>query len=485
MSQIWFRFRDARNKSYYWNSQTEHTQWRFPPDALVYDAVTKRRLKLPGGLSPRSPSPRQSPTPSEAAPSSPRQAIAPSAPQEESEPSISEDVPLCGPEIPDYSYQLVESYANMTFKPDDFIKKNINKPKTGFSFSEKAIDQPLLMNVKKSDAKAVLKNYKLIMKLTGCNKVKESGEIINLVKKLKESKDLIDEVFVEVWKQTIEAPTAAMSLGLQLLTTLVSLFLPSQFLRVPLLHHIATIAKNSEAARFILIRFDAAVRAGKPPLSFTSDKDINLIPNHPNSSQFYFGVSPYEIFWHQRRTRPRCPVPYSLYKIIDQIDKSGGRSLQNIFRNQGNTARISELAKKANRGDEFLDGENINDIAGLLKQWFNEIPGHLVDSSYAAEWKSLNTEEAMIQFADKLAIPYRSSLKYLVGYLRDLAQCSATTQMDMDKLSSAFCSFLTFDDNSNPIIFQQSQKLFLMTLIKSWDVSEVYPVQPGQVRMVH
>ncbi|OHS97106.1 hypothetical protein TRFO_09677 [Tritrichomonas foetus] len=394
-----------------------------------------------------------------------------------------------GPEVPDYSKDLVAKYSALNVNFAEFEKKNMTKQKKdSFEYSDKAIDTAFLLNVKKPEARLAAKNYKLVMKLTGISSsaVKGTkGELIDLIKFVQENPSLVDEIYVELWKQTIKAPAASLTLGLNALATMATMFCPSELIRPYLLNHVAKVAQNNEYARFVLIRLDTICAANGPTIVYREDKDIIAIQGHNTTAYLNFNVSPFEIFWHQRRTRPWCPIPVCMYMMIDAINQNGGRQRNGIFRTTGNKSRIDELARKSNAGEEYLKGENLDDISALLKKWLRDIPGKIIPLPLAEEWTKAVNSNSSIAFAESLDNPSKCILKYLVGFIRDLATCSSQTDMDAQALANAFGPHLTFEDDPDPISFQNRQRSFLLQLIEGWDIGNIYPVQSSQLRRRH
>lgn len=494
MSDVWFRYRDDSDaKSYYYNSSTHETTWKFPIGrGTVWDAASKRKLKLPTQTKLKPP-PAPKPPASDNSDEEEYDEHSNSAEGSEAGSQASEassDGPS-GPVVTDYSQELVDKYGKMAFDFSKFESQHMNKlKKDKFSNSDKAIDSPLLSSTKKSEAKMAIRNYKLILKQCGYTPkgLKGNETLIDLIQSIDEDDSLVDEAYVGVWKQTINCKKDQLVLLLDLFLILATSFIPSDFLCAPILKHLASLSQD-RYARFVLIRLNDTINREGPLIKCKTDDDIKTILDQYKKGICIFGVSQYEAFFNQYIKRPTAPIPYIEYELLENVRQQGGRDYQSIFRSAGNKKVLDSLVQKANKGQNVLEGQSVEEVAAIFKRWLDFMPGKLITKSYAKSFQQatndLSDPDLAIEFANELPQSVQVVLKYLIGYLRDFSENASVNQMHLDDFATLFGRIVLFEDEDlfpDPIKFQQAQKYFMKSLLEKWDIGNIYPVSESSMK---
>ncbi|OHS96939.1 Rho-GTPase-activating protein [Tritrichomonas foetus] len=453
MSTNWFRYHDERkNRYFYYNTETQETVWKFPTEnAKVWDAVTRKKVRPPAD------------------------AKQPVSPKKSNKGTKNQ--------TPEVFRELIDQLADLEYDSEQFttmyLRKGKNKKADALVYNDIPISDSLVSTLKKPDAKLAVKNYKLILKLTGVNQ-KQKGEVYDLVKEVKENPALSDEVFVELWKQTTNAPPESLQQSLELFLVMATVFVPGPPFRKPLIKHMAQLAKDNLYARFVLIRLMSISAAGEVTLKNEDETSINVIPKDESISNYNFGVSLWEIFHHQQRSCPDMPIPLCMYKMLRKIQELDGFNTTGIFRLPGNMGRLDTLIYKANHEEEYLEGEDLMTIASLFKRWIRDIPGKLIPESAVPRLMEVTTTEEAIEFVQVLDYPSKMVLMYLIGFLRECAASKDKNQMGEKNLAMVFGPNVVYENGAvNPMELQARIQFCLQSLIEKWDVSFIYPLNEG------
>lgn len=491
MTDVWFRYRDDDRKSYYYNNSTHETTWSFPVGrGSVWDAVSKRKLKLPTRTKLRPPPPPKPPASESSDDDEYSSNQSEKEQSEQSEGSEHSEGPV-GPVVADYAQELVDKWGRVSFEFSKFESEHMNKlKKDKFSNSDKPIEAPLLNSVKKGDSKTALKNYKIILKQAGvtvAKGLKGNETMLDLIQTFGESHDLVDEAYAGLWKQTTNCKKDHLTLLLDMFLVLSTSFVPSRFMFTPLLKHLATLSGSDKYARFVLIRLYDTISRGQPLQKCSSDDDIKVILNHYKKGNCNFGVSQYELFFNQYQSRPTAPIPYIEYSLLEYVRNQGGRDKQNIFRSAGSKKTIDSLVQKGNSEKDLLEGQSLDDVASLFKRWLELMPGRLIQIKYQKEFQAatsdIGDQDPAIEFVNTLPDSVQAILKYLVGFLRDFAENSSVTQMSLDDFATVFGRIVVYEDqDADPMKFTQQVKYFMKSILDKWDIGDSYPIPEAMMK---
>ncbi|MBN3326222.1 RHGBA protein, partial [Atractosteus spatula] len=136
--------------------------------------------------------------------------------------------------------------------------------------------------------------------------------------------------------------------------------------------------------------------------------------------------------------------------LLRNVDTEG------LFRKSGSVVRLKELKAKLDMGEDCIPSALPCDIAGLLKQFFRElpepaIPTELHDALLKAQ--QLLTEEERTTATHLLScmLPdgVSQTLRYFFNFLKNVSQRSAENKMDSSNLSVIFAPNLLHSSNVN------------------------------------
>uniref|UniRef100_W5N4J0 Rho GTPase activating protein 11A n=1 Tax=Lepisosteus oculatus TaxID=7918 RepID=W5N4J0_LEPOC len=169
---------------------------------------------------------------------------------------------------------------------------------------------------------------------------------------------------------------------------------------------------------------------------------------------------PAKIFGVPLESLPQCSVaeygtvPRFLVdaceNLLQNVDTEG------LFRKSGSVVRLKELKAKLDMGEDCIPSALPCDIAGLLKQFFRElpepaIPTELHDALLKAQ--QLLTEEERTTATHLLScmLPdgVSQTLRYFFNFLKNVSQRSAKNKMDSSNLSVIFAPNLLHSSNVN------------------------------------
>jgi len=381
------------------------------------------------------------------------------------------------------------------FKIKEFAQSHFKKRRRGHifrrtsvsidsmvTFETEAISSPLLSSLPSQCEKAATKCFKFILDYMGVTGSKPSTlAAINIVRSVTLMPELRDEIYFQLIKQTQNVPNKEWAVrGWELFLIMASLF-PStrnseKWIKSHIAHNMQVPDREiSNIARFTYIRFSSRCAKGVPLEA--DDRYILEIPSHPKTASALFGVSLYEIMWGQRRTFPKCPIPYFLVQMTRTLISKGATKHEGIFRLPGNMRRVDEMVIAANNGDDVLGDAPLDDIASLMKRWFRDFADPIVPYSLIDNLMDASASNRFVEFAAGLPSINSLTLAYLIGFLQEMSKYESETRMGVSNLAMVFGPNVvqTQDDRVSKAIIDVG-KSFLTELINKWDVSLLYPL---------
>ena len=353
------------------------------------------------------------------------------------------------------------------------------------SFSAHHTNETCLKNVPKKQQKDAILLQKGILLLIGVRESKQfKGDIGDLLVLGSKDQSLIDEGYAILAKASNGSKDDALINTLKIVALWAKYFKPSQEITPYLLSHFAKLARgdnlSSEARRhaeFAYIRVSGATRSHKTLKvnKSTANEELNDIDN----SHLCFGYSLEEIMWHQRAQHPKLYIPYVLHQMASRFINMGCLQTEGIFRLPGNKAHYEPCPEKANKGEDFLQGLDVKDIATLIKNWFQKIDGFIISEEFAHEhiYKTYDDPNEIVNIANLLPPLNKCILMYLVGFLRYLATAQSITQMGENNLSMTFAMSISYiPDNQEAVSTSTYVNYFIKVLIEKWDVNSIYPL---------
>jgi hypothetical protein len=359
------------------------------------------------------------------------------------------------------------------------------------SFQTDPLKAPLLLTHSKGSAKLAIDCFKLILTYTGADPKAKAGQsmtVNRLVSHLVATEELRDEIFFQLVKQTRGNPTRICLLKTWELFLMCATLIPAtRNSEQSIKGHLYQTLKDSDPviadiAQFTYIRLNTRCIIGKPATDIGIPV-IQQIPKDVSDGHQVFGASIYEQLWHQRKTHPRAPIPISIHRMAEAIIEKGGERWEGIFRLPGSSDKIARMQKTINGGGDPIPLADMNDLASLFKSWFAKLPEPIVNADFLPLLRTAWETKNYPGFTEELPGAYVGVLKYLVGFLRRIAAAEEGTKMTPRNLAICFAPNLVDSRGiSDPKQMQEYSEMsqeFLVSLITSWDTSDLSPPQDG------
>jgi len=374
----------------------------------------------------------------------------------------------------------------------DFAKANFNvKTKTidaAISFSDQVLDDSLLNYTESRHKKRAIIANQIILNYIGVVFCKNSeSQMIELAKLLNECPDIADDVYFQLIRLTRRNPSPTWTIKSWELLLMVSTLFPStkksdmwikSFLAIESYNPDPRIA---QIAQFISIRFDARSSIGKPG-SLPKDVDILSIPKAYMESKSMFAVSIYEVMWSQKHLYPKCPFPFVVHLMASRMIDCKCYNMEGLFRLPGNMKIVEEAARRLNISFDVIQSLQGHDIGSLFKMWFRELPNQVIPQSYVPAFvSSCESGKPEQEILSKLPPTHYFTLKYLIGFLQEMAKYMPITKMGSQNLAMVFGPNI-INLPTDPALMKKTTSIaveFLKKCIDTLDTSDIYPL-PAQ-----
>uniref|UniRef100_A0A9J8DA96 Rho GTPase activating protein 11A n=1 Tax=Cyprinus carpio carpio TaxID=630221 RepID=A0A9J8DA96_CYPCA len=134
-----------------------------------------------------------------------------------------------------------------------------------------------------------------------------------------------------------------------------------------------------------------------------------------------------------------CFIADVCTRLLEHLDTEG------LFRKSGSVVRVKSLRAKLDQGEDCLSTALPLDVAGLLKQFFRELPEPVLTSDLHSAFlkaQELPTDEERTSATVLLScvLPDRNlnTLRYFFSFLKSVSQRCAENKMDSSNLSVIF-----------------------------------------------
>ncbi|NXR06956.1 RHGBB protein, partial [Semnornis frantzii] len=126
---------------------------------------------------------------------------------------------------------------------------------------------------------------------------------------------------------------------------------------------------------------------------------------------------------------------------------------EGLFRKSGSLVRLKALKSKLDQGENCLSAALPCDVAGLLKQFFRELPEpilppHLQEGLLKAQQLGNEKKTATVLLSCLMADRTTEALRYFFNFLRTVSLRSVENRMDSSNLAVIFAPNL-FHSNEN------------------------------------
>ncbi|KAK3163110.1 hypothetical protein QOZ80_1BG0097780 [Eleusine coracana subsp. coracana] len=171
------------------------------------------------------------------------------------------------------------------------------------------------------------------------------------------------------------------------------------------------------------------------------DQMIMMINKAPSASKTVFGVST-ESMQCSYDARGNS-IPTILLQMQRRLYDNGGLAVEGIFRIAADGTQENQLREHLNAG-VVPANVDVHCLAGLIKAWFRELPGGVLDSLPADEVTRCQTEEDCARLcAKKLPASKSALLDWAVNLMADVAEHEKTNKMSTRNVAMVFAPNMT------------------------------------------
>ncbi|XP_063804104.1 rho GTPase-activating protein 11A isoform X4 [Pseudophryne corroboree] len=166
-------------------------------------------------------------------------------------------------------------------------------------------------------------------------------------------------------------------------------------------------------------------------------------------------------------------IPMFLVEVCNYLETHA--QTEGLFRKSGSVVRQKLLKSKLDKGDNSLSNAPPCDVAGILKQFFRELPepilpADLQDALYKAQNLSSDEERTSATMLISCLIPAQTVLilRYFFRFLHSVSMRSDANKMDSSNLAVIFAPNLLQSDDSEKISASTEKKLRVQaTIVKT------------------
>ncbi|NWI83848.1 RHGBB protein, partial [Dryoscopus gambensis] len=135
---------------------------------------------------------------------------------------------------------------------------------------------------------------------------------------------------------------------------------------------------------------------------------------------------------------------------------------EGLFRKSGSLVRLKALKSKLDQGENCLSAALPCDVAGLLKQFFRELPEpifppHLQEGLFKAQQLENDKKTATVLLSCLMADRTIAALRYFFNFLRTVSLRSSENRMDSSNLAVIFAPNL-LHSNENEKMSASTEK---------------------------
>ncbi|TKW19045.1 hypothetical protein SEVIR_5G472000v4 [Setaria viridis] len=137
-------------------------------------------------------------------------------------------------------------------------------------------------------------------------------------------------------------------------------------------------------------------------------------------------------------------VPTILLHLQRRLYDQGGLAAEGIFRITADGAQEQRARDQLNNSGVVPDGVDVHCLAGLIKAWFRELPGGVLDSLPADEVARCETEDDCARLCARLLPPPKGALlDWAVHLMADVAREEKANKMGTRNLAMVFAPNMT------------------------------------------
>ncbi|XP_056348393.1 rho GTPase-activating protein 11A isoform X2 [Oenanthe melanoleuca] len=143
---------------------------------------------------------------------------------------------------------------------------------------------------------------------------------------------------------------------------------------------------------------------------------------------------------------------------------------EGLFRKSGSLVRLKALKSKLDQGENCLSAALPCDVAGLLKQFFRELPEpilppHLQEGLFKAQQLGNEKKTATILLSCLMADRTIAALRYFFNFLRTVSLRSSENRMDSSNLAVIFAPNLLHSNENEKMSASTEKKIRLQAAV--------------------
>lgn len=136
-------------------------------------------------------------------------------------------------------------------------------------------------------------------------------------------------------------------------------------------------------------------------------------------------------------------VPSILLLLQHRLYEQGGLKTEGIFRVAADGAQEQRVRDQLDLAASVPEDADVHCLAGLIKAWFRELPGGLLDALPEEEVARCATEEAAARLIGKLPAAKAALLDWAVQLMADVASEEAQNRMGTRNVAMVFAPNMT------------------------------------------
>ncbi|KAL2622027.1 hypothetical protein R1flu_002232 [Riccia fluitans] len=158
-------------------------------------------------------------------------------------------------------------------------------------------------------------------------------------------------------------------------------------------------------------------------------------------------------------------VPTILLLMQERLYSQGGLKVEGIFRINAESIHEEHARKQLNKGI-VLNNIDLHCLAGLIKAWFRELPGGVLDALAPEQVMQCHTEEQCVELVKQLPPTQAALLDWAVNLMADVAQEELSNKMNARNIAMVFAPNMTqMADPLTALMHAVQVMNFLKTLI--------------------
>ncbi|OHT07096.1 hypothetical protein TRFO_05314 [Tritrichomonas foetus] len=410
-----------------------------------------------------------------------------------------------------------ENGSFLDFAQENFRKHHSNHSKVSkyqtieelASFSDKPLYKPLLKSTSDKmreishNISAIILKYAKNPSIGGHSTDHTSGAFaFRLLQIIRSQKEITAEAFIQLIKQTRNCPTIEYSTSFWNLTMIIASYfpVPESIKNIVFNYVLETIIskkvplKISNMARFTFIRmYDRTQLIQRAFEREFIQNAIETMPRVVFSGLTMFSCSLYEMMWCQMRKYPNLPVPLSLHLIIRTIKKNGGLLRQNLYHNEAPNNGTKELVlswtKELPFDNSVIDEADPSDLVCLLFFWLYGLNNPIVPKEAAEIFIEKCQTEHYSEIFDHIMPLHMNTLKYVIGFLKEVIEYQKYNGTDIDGLCELFGPYIVDSLRKTVEPFNRTRMVdlspnFVKYCIENLDCEAIYPLKPIHEQMI-